>query len=826
MNIFDYKSFFNILTGNTPYGYQIKVAELLLAGKNVILSVPTGAGKTWASVAPFLFARQSELKNFPQKMIYSSPLRALTNSIYSDIVQKCRDKSISIHTGEYSEDSLFESDIIFSTIDQTLSSFLSFPLSLSKRQANINAGALIGSYLVFDEFHLLDTKLSMATSLGTISLLQKLSRVCIMTATLTDDYLDFIKGKFSFEIVSIKDFPDDVEKIKSLKPKPNKAIKKSIHVVSENKLNAESILKYHTNKTIVICNRVEKSQQIFNDLISLSKKDNFLNINLENVICLHSRFFDSDRKSKEEKLKILFGKGSKDDEHAILISTQVIEAGMDISCNVMHTEISPVNSFLQRAGRCARFEDEFGDIYIYDVLDLEENEKLNVEAENETDKAEIKALNNKYLPYNKDICRNTLSVLQNYSFLNEEISTALVNEILGEQEKSIINSMQELDYNKSKIVESWLSCNKNVYRETIRDIQSVEVILIDVESYKDKIIIPWKFETISVFRWSLFGWAKKMEETKLDSEDWIFAKAELATESVFDFEWADKGTYLLKRMAIAEIKNYYEFPIFVDVRYFGYGDAGFMTIPCHNQKVSPEKRKKDKENKIKPFNKDTYYQHNKGLLGCYEEELKPHLTFLFSILNEYWEREIDWNKLIQLALCMHDYGKLNKSWQKPMCEFQKRKSESNNACMYNPNEFLAHTDYDEDTDKELATACKVKSKPAHAGIGAVAVYDLLNDCYREELARAISCAVLKHHSPDTESFEDFYISKEGLAEAKKLLIEIGFNGKLIPKDRGYCLKKDIFPLSNYEWIVYFIFVRILRLCDQKATENLQNYYSL
>ena len=77
--------FYKSITNFAPYQYQLKVAELLLSGKNVILSVPTGAGKTWASVMPFLYARQNEQTDFPQKMIYSLPLRTLANSIYSDI---------------------------------------------------------------------------------------------------------------------------------------------------------------------------------------------------------------------------------------------------------------------------------------------------------------------------------------------------------------------------------------------------------------------------------------------------------------------------------------------------------------------------------------------------------------------------------------------------------------------------------------------------------------------------------------------------------------------------------------------------------------------
>jgi CRISPR-associated endonuclease/helicase Cas3 len=76
MNINVYSQFFiKQYTGFAPYKYQLKVAELLLGGKNVILTVPTGAGKTWASIRPFLFlnAQQTSELDFPKKMIYSLP---------------------------------------------------------------------------------------------------------------------------------------------------------------------------------------------------------------------------------------------------------------------------------------------------------------------------------------------------------------------------------------------------------------------------------------------------------------------------------------------------------------------------------------------------------------------------------------------------------------------------------------------------------------------------------------------------------------------------------------------------------------------------------
>lgn len=61
------KQYFENKIGNEPYNYQLKVAEILLSGKNVILSVPTGAGKTWASVIPFLYAQNNPNIHFPKK---------------------------------------------------------------------------------------------------------------------------------------------------------------------------------------------------------------------------------------------------------------------------------------------------------------------------------------------------------------------------------------------------------------------------------------------------------------------------------------------------------------------------------------------------------------------------------------------------------------------------------------------------------------------------------------------------------------------------------------------------------------------------------------
>ena len=72
-------------------------------------------------------------------------------------------------------------------------------------------------------------------------------------------------------------------------------------------------------------------------------------------MCLHSRFIAKDRRAKEKKLEKDKSKSRKDQSWPqVLVSTQVIECGMDIDYDVLFTEGAPLEAIIQRAGRVNR----------------------------------------------------------------------------------------------------------------------------------------------------------------------------------------------------------------------------------------------------------------------------------------------------------------------------------------------------------------------------------------------------------------------------------------------------------------------------------------
>ena len=193
--------------------------------------------------------------------------------------------------------------------------------------------------------------------------------------------IDMVGGKFAITTATLPPFIKDLlqEGIdKKIEYKEKSFLNEKIrHRVSlrNSTINIDDIKdfiedKYHQEsmKLLVVVNTVTKAQSIYRELKSLlDENDIEIEMNL-----LHSKFTVQHRSEKEDA--ILKDGESKCKKRVIWISTQVVEASLDIDFDYLFTELSDLSSLLQRLGRCNRkglkSVDEFNS-YVY--LDIDEN---------------------------------------------------------------------------------------------------------------------------------------------------------------------------------------------------------------------------------------------------------------------------------------------------------------------------------------------------------------------------------------------------------------------------------------------------------------------
>ena len=100
-------------------------------------------------------------------------------------------------------------------------------------------------------------------------------------------------------------------------------------------------------QTIVVVNTVERAKAAYTELQKLRSK-----LMSPALLLVHSRFRPHEREVLNDALQL------KDPGDRIVIATQVVEAGVDISSRTLFTELAPWASCVQRIGRCNRTGDD------------------------------------------------------------------------------------------------------------------------------------------------------------------------------------------------------------------------------------------------------------------------------------------------------------------------------------------------------------------------------------------------------------------------------------------------------------------------------------
>ena len=335
--------------------FQSHVQTKLKNGESLLLVAPTGLGKTLAVTG--------DVQDKFCKTVYAVPLRALGIGIKKELSCFNRNgKQIIpvIHHGDLQESKLFGEEVIITTYDQVVCAVPGLPLSLPLKAGHAVAGALLMSRLILDEAHLAwsisDEALSILFAI--IDFRKKLSlQTVVLTATLPFAVAKLIAERLGLELVIVG--KDDIGEDDGLKLREENR-KVSISVLElKNKGKGDSkqldwqplddILKnsQRKSKRIYFANTVERLQNTYDRLISDG-------MNADKITILHNRMPRSWRTKAEIQVYERFGKDSPDGDW-LLLTNQVAEAGLDISALLVISDPAPVDTLVQRAGRCARW---------------------------------------------------------------------------------------------------------------------------------------------------------------------------------------------------------------------------------------------------------------------------------------------------------------------------------------------------------------------------------------------------------------------------------------------------------------------------------------
>lgn len=402
--------------------------------KNVIVVGSTGMGKTEGAL----------LWSNKDKTFFTLPLRISINAIYDRIKEKISYEHVGLlhstaidYLDEKNDEHEFEKidqarnlyeKITTCTIDQI------FPFVFKYRGYEKIYATLSYSKVVIDEIQAYSPEI-VAVILKGLQMINNLNgKFMIMTATLPRIYKEKLEEmgiKFEYN-----EFMKDTirHKIQLVDSEINQDIEE-IKEISKNK------------KVLIIVNTINKAIEIYQKL----KDEDISNVNL-----LHSRFIQEDRSEKEKNIKEF---SENREKFGIWITTQIVEASLDIDFDMLYTEMSTLDSLFQRMGRCYRSR-EYSEnvpnvkIYIKDASGVE------------------------YI-YDKEINEKSIELLMTYNgeVLEEKVKIDLVDKLYSKE------MLQETEFYKKfkeafRILDNIIDydTSKKDAQHILRNIDNIDVI--------------------------------------------------------------------------------------------------------------------------------------------------------------------------------------------------------------------------------------------------------------------------------------------------------------------------------------------------------------
>jgi CRISPR-associated endonuclease/helicase Cas3 len=308
--------------------------------KSVVLVASTGMGKTeyamnWID---------------GNKAFYLLGIRIAVNEMFKRFIDVFAEKNVALLHGETSF-FLATNDNHDDDYNSALARIrqFSYPLTIA------TADQLVTSVFKYNGFEL--AYFTASYSKIVVDEIQSFAPEAIAAIVVFLKEIHSLGGRFLLMTATLPPFVrEEFENMLGVVIPPPQYLEKKRHRIklTDNPINSESAIslikgKSKNKKVLIICNTVAKAQQMHDALIDLQPQ------------LIHARFIGRDRKQKESDIMKASGP-------CVWISTQIVEASLDIDFDILFTECASIESLFQRFGRCFRKRDYDADdpnIYIF-----------------------------------------------------------------------------------------------------------------------------------------------------------------------------------------------------------------------------------------------------------------------------------------------------------------------------------------------------------------------------------------------------------------------------------------------------------------------------
>jgi len=328
----------------------------------LLVRAPTGAGKTDASL---LWASLQIENKRADRLVIAMPTRFTSNALAINVAESLSDTGLyhssawfakfqeQVDVGAIKKQEaekihefarLLQTPITVCTIDHLL-----MALTLTREDHHLISFNMANSCLVIDEADFYDD-FTQANILVLLEILKYWNvPVLLMSASLPESVLSSYQ-KLGYKIDKIVEDNSDNSR--------DRFEIKSIKEYSDlEEINDLLELCVERGTAIVYANTVDKAV-MFYDWFKKRKA---------NPILYHSRFTEPHKKDKEQELINALGKEAweKNCANGIAILTQIGEMSINISADIMISELCPIDRLTQRAGRLCRFDKtKVGELYL------------------------------------------------------------------------------------------------------------------------------------------------------------------------------------------------------------------------------------------------------------------------------------------------------------------------------------------------------------------------------------------------------------------------------------------------------------------------------